>query len=108
MKMVKDIDAPVAKKIAKELTVHGDTRIDNYFWLNQRKDQEVIDYLKAENAYTEKVMEPLKGFRESLFEEMKGRVKETDMSVPYKKDGWFSYLDSRTIRLHYNIHDLQP
>jgi len=92
MKMVKDIDAPVAKKIAKELTVHGDTRIDNYFWLNQRKDQEVIDYLKAENAYTEKVMEPLKGFRESLFEEMKGRVKETDMSVPYKKDGWFYYL----------------
>ena len=86
------IEGPVAKKVAKELSIHGDTRIDNYFWLNQREDEEVIDYLKAENSYTEKAMEPLTGFRESLFEELKGRIKETDMSVPYKKDGWFYYV----------------
>ena len=92
MKMNKDAQAPVAKKVAKELTIHGDTRIDNYFWLNQREDKEVIDYLTAENAYTDEVMKPLKGFRESLFEEMKGRIKETDMSVPYKKGGWFYYV----------------
>ena len=86
------LEGPVAKKVAKELSMHGDTRVDNYFWMNQREDEEVIDYLKAENTHTEKAMEPLKGFRESLFEEMKGRIKETDMSVPYKKDGWFYYV----------------
>ncbi len=90
--MNKGFKGPVAKKVAKELSFHGDTRVDNYFWLNQREDEEVIEYLNAENTYTEKVMEPLKGFRESLFEEMKGRIKETDMSVPYRKDGWFYYV----------------
>jgi oligopeptidase B len=92
MKMNIGLEGPVAKKVAKELSIHGDTRVDNYFWMNQREDEEVIDYLKAENTHTEKAMEPLKGFRESLFEEMKGRIKETDMSVPYKKDGWFYYV----------------
>jgi oligopeptidase B len=92
MKMNTGLEGPVAKKVAKELSMHGDTRVDNYFWMNQREDEEVIDYLKAENTHTEKAMEPLKGFRESLFEEMKGRIKETDMSVPYKKDGWFYYV----------------
>ena len=86
------LEGPVAKKVAKKLSIHGDTRIDNYFWMNQREDKEVIEYLKAENTHTDKVMEPLKGFRESLFEEMKGRIKETDMSVPYRKDGWFYYV----------------
>jgi len=90
--MNKGFEGPVAKKVAKELSIHGDTRVDNYFWLNQREDEEVIEYLNAENTYTEKVMEPLKGFRDSLFEEMKGRIKETDMSVPYRKDGWFYYV----------------
>ena len=47
-----NIVPPVAKKIKKELTIHDDTRIDNYYWLNQREDQEVIDYLNAENSYT--------------------------------------------------------
>ncbi|MFT6137746.1 MAG: oligopeptidase B [Salibacteraceae bacterium] len=92
MKMNIGLEGPVAKKVAKELSMHGDTRVDNYFWMNQREDEEVIDYLKAENTHTEKAMKPLKGFRESLFEEMKGRIKETDMSVPYKKDGWFYYV----------------
>ncbi len=92
MKMNKGVNAPSAKKIPKELTVHDDTRVDNYFWLNQREDDEVIDYLKAENNYTEEVMQPLKGFRSALFEEMKGRIKESDMSVPYKKDGWYYYV----------------
>ena len=48
---------PVAKKVAKEMTIHGDTRNDPYYWLNQREDQEVIDYLNAENAYTKKCTE---------------------------------------------------
>ena len=85
------IQPPDAKKKPKELTIHGDTRIDNYFWLNQRDDQEVIDYLKAENKYTKAALKPTEGLQESLFGEMKGRIKEDDQSVPYKKNGYYYY-----------------
>lgn len=82
---------PIAKKIAKELTIHNDTRIDNYYWLNDREDPEVIKYLEDENAYTKAVLEPTEKFQEDLFEEMKSRIKETDVSVPYQKNGYFYY-----------------
>ena len=85
----KNIQAPTAKKIAKELEKHGDVRIDNYFWMNQREDQEVIDYLNAENEYNEKMTSHTKEFQEKLFEEMKGRIKEDDESVPYKLNGYW-------------------
>ena len=80
--------APVAKKVPKEMTIHGDTRIDDYYWMNQREDQEVIDHLNAENSYREEVMSHTKDFQASLFEEIKGRIKQTDMSVPYKDNGY--------------------
>jgi oligopeptidase B len=82
---------PKAKKVSHELVMHGDVRQDPYYWMNERDNPEVIRYLTEENAYLEKVMAPLKGFRETLFEEMKGRIKETDMSVPYKVDDWYFY-----------------
>ncbi|WP_209309679.1 S9 family peptidase [Tamlana crocina] len=78
------IQAPVAKKIPQTLSIHGDTRIDNYYWLNDRENPEVIDYLNAENAYTKQQMEHTEAFQKQLFEEMKGRIKEDDTSVPYK------------------------
>lgn len=84
-----DIEPPVAKKVAKELTTHGDTRLDNYYWLNDREDQEVIDYLNAENGYTESMTEHLNELQNDLFEEMKGRIKQDDTSVPYKDNGYF-------------------
>jgi len=84
-----DIQPPTAKKVAKELTIHGDTRIDNYYWLNEREDPEVIAYLEAENEYKDKMLEHTKEFQEKLFEEMKGRIKEEDQSVPYKDNGYF-------------------
>ncbi len=84
-----DLVAPVAKKVHKELSIHDDTRIDNYYWLNERENQEVIDYLTAENAYKDQMLSPVKDFRESLFQEMKARIKEDDQSVPYKKNGYF-------------------
>lgn len=84
-----DIQPPTAKKVAKELTIHGDTRIDNYYWLNEREDPEVIAYLEAENEYKNKMLEHTKEFQEKLFEEMKGRIKEEDQSVPYKDNGYF-------------------
>src|SRR6056297_1502514 len=88
---MKDIQPPDAKKQPKELTIHGDTRIDNYYWLNQRDNQEVIDYLKAENEYTEAVMKPTEDLQDALFQEMKGRIKEDDQSVPYLKNGYYYY-----------------
>jgi len=83
--------APQAPVRPHELTTHGHTRIDPYFWLNQREDPEVIDYLKAENAYLEAVLAPVKDLREGLFEEMKSRIKQQDESVPYKDGHYFYY-----------------
>lgn len=82
---------PKAKKIEKELTIHGDTRIDNYFWLNDRNNQEVIDYLNAENLYTDDVLKDQEKFQESLFNEIVGRIKQNDESVPYFKNGYYYY-----------------
>ncbi|WP_320018055.1 S9 family peptidase [Labilibaculum manganireducens] len=85
---------PVAKKIAKELTIHGDTRIDNYYWMNQREDTAVINYLKAENSYTDAMMKHTEEFQTKLFDEMIARIKKTDESVPAKSNGFYYY--SRT------------
>ena len=82
---------PVAKKIDKELTIHGHTRLDPYYWLNERENPEVIDYLNAENKYTKSLMKHTEKFQEKLFKEIVGRIKQTDMSVPYKLNGYFYY-----------------
>ncbi len=82
---------PKAKKIPKALKIHGDTRIDNYYWLKERDNPDVIDYLKAENDYTDAVMAHTKDLQEKLFNEIVGRIKQTDESVPYKKNGYFYY-----------------
>lgn len=85
------LQAPVAEKIPKELTLYGDTRIDNYYWLNQRDNPKVVAYLEAENAYKEAVMKPTRELQEKLYNEIVGRIKQTDMSVPYKDNGYFYY-----------------
>lgn len=82
---------PVAKKIEKKLTAHGHTRTDSYYWLNQRDNAEVIDYLNAENAYTEAVMKHTEGLQNNLFEEITSRIKQNDKSVPYFKNGYYYY-----------------
>lgn len=87
--MGKHIQAPVATVRPHELTAHNHTRIDNYFWLNDREDQEVIDYLNAENAYYEAETAHTKAFQTDLFEEMKSRIKEDDSSVPYFYNGYY-------------------
>jgi oligopeptidase B len=69
----------------------GDRRVDDYFWLREKTNPEVIDYLKAENAHTEAFMKPLEAFREGLYKEMLSRIKETDESVPYLKRGYWYY-----------------
>ncbi|MDR7370620.1 S9 family peptidase [Flavobacterium aquidurense] len=87
--MQNDIPAPKAKVIPKSLKKHKETRIDNYFWLNDRENSEVIDYLNQENSYYENMTSHTKELQESLYEEMKGRIKEDDSSVPYFYNGYF-------------------
>lgn len=82
-------NAPIAKKEAKKLEIHGDIREDNYYWLKDREDDEVIDYLEKENAYYREKTAHTKGFQDSLFKEMKSRIKEDDSSLPYKYNGYW-------------------
>ena len=86
---VKTTKAPVATKEAKEMTLFDDVRIDNYYWMNQREDQRVIDHLNSENAYHDELTAHLEDKSEELFQEMKGRIQEKDESVPYKDNGYF-------------------
>ncbi|MFQ6037638.1 MAG: hypothetical protein ACE5LV_03365 [Candidatus Aminicenantales bacterium] len=86
------ITPPVAKKIPKELTIHGHTRIDNYYWLNERDNPEVLEYLKAENAYKEAMMAHTKDLQDKLNDEIIGRIKKTDISVPYRDNGYYYYV----------------
>lgn len=83
--------APSAKKIKMEFNEFGKTRIDNYYWLNDREDQEVIEYLEAENAYTKSVLSETEALQEKIYEEIVGRIKQTDMSVPYDLNGYTYY-----------------
>jgi len=90
-KSAEDIIPPEAEKIPKELTIHGDTRIDNYFWINQRDDPKVIDYLKAENAYKDAVLKHTEKLQKKLYKEIVDRIKQTDVSVPYIRNGYYYY-----------------
>jgi oligopeptidase B len=82
-------NAPVAKQIPKNLTIHEDVRVDEFYWLNDRENPEVIDYLNKENDYYDAHTAHTKKFQTSLFEEMKSRIKEDDSSVPYKYNGYW-------------------
>ncbi|MET8145523.1 S9 family peptidase [Sphaerisporangium sp. NPDC005288] len=85
---------PVAKKVPAERTHHGDTVIDEYAWMTNKEDPDTVAYLEAENAYTEARTDHLSDLREQIFQEIKGRTLETDLSVPTRKGGWWYY--SRT------------
>ncbi len=96
------LDTPKANKIAKELEAHGDIRIDNYFWMrlsDEQKNaetpdsqtQDVLDYLNAENNYKEAAMKHTEGLQEKLYNEIVGRIKKDDSSVPYNYNGYSYY-----------------
>jgi len=89
-----DMKPPVAKKEPKVLKIHGYEITDNYAWIRDReakKHPEIIKYLEAENAYTEAHMGPHKAFVDDLYKEMLGRIKQTDLSVPYKMGGYWYF-----------------
>ena len=83
--------APMAQKRPKELEIHGDVRVDDYYWLNQRENPEVIEYLEAENSYLDTMMAPTQELQQELYDEIVGRLKQDDASVPYEKDGYLYY-----------------
>jgi oligopeptidase B len=97
------VKAPVAEKIEKELTIHGDTRVDPYYWLRERENPKVIAYLEAENAYTDAMLKDTEKLQEKLFSEIVGRIKKDDSSVPYLDNGYYYYTRYEEGR-EYAIH----
>ena len=85
------VSPPAAPRKPVVLEKFGDRRVDDFHWLREKSNPEVIHYLDAENRYTEALMQPLEGFRESLYKEMLARIKETDESVPYRVHGYWYY-----------------
>jgi oligopeptidase B len=85
---------PAAKKLPTTTTLHGDTRVDDYAWLRDRDHPDTAAYLEAENAYADAVMKPAEPLQEQLYQEMLDRIRQTDMDVPFRKNGWSYY--SRT------------
>ncbi len=81
----------MVRKIPKLLETHCRFRVDDYYWLRERKNPEVIAFLEAENSLSEKQMAHTKALEEKLFQEIKARFKQTDMSVPYKREGYYYY-----------------
>src|ERR1017187_1532709 len=83
---------PVAKKLPHISEVNGHKMGGNYFWLRDKPNPEVRAYLEAENAYTDAVMKPTEAFQKKLYDEMLGRIKETDVEVPYREGDYFYYV----------------
>ncbi len=90
------VEPPVAKKIPYRLEKHGQVRVDDYYWLKDRKNPEVLAYLKAENAYADAALKPLEPLQQKLFAEMKARVKQDDSTVPFRYGGYYYYKTYKT------------
>jgi len=96
-------EPPTASIKPHTLELHGDVRVDNYFWLRERENPEVVKYLEAENAYTDARMAHLKTLEEALFEEIKGRIVQTDESVPYRAGDYYYYYryeEGKSYKIH--------
>ncbi len=85
------VEPPVAKKIPYKLENHGQVRVDDYYWLKDRKNPEVLAYLKAENAYADAALKPVEPLQQKLFAEMKARIKQDDSTVPFRYGGYYYY-----------------
>ncbi len=96
-------EPPAAKRIPAERTHHGDTVVDEYAWLADKESQDTISYLEAQNGYTEAMTAGQAGLRDAIFGEIKGRTKETDLSVPTRKSGWWYYSRTEAGR-QYAVH----
>ena len=98
-----NVTPPTARIIPRVDTLHGEVRTDNYFWIRNKSDPQVISYLESENAYTAARMKHTEALQKKLYDEMLGRIKETDLSVPYLDHGYWYY--NRTEKgKNYPIH----
>jgi len=102
-----DLTPPIAKKIPKEIIAHGDRRQDDYFWLRDKTNAEVVAYLESENAYADAVMRPLERFQETLYREILSHLKETDTSAPVRRGDFFYYTRTEKGK-NYAIHCRKP
>ncbi|PYU78286.1 MAG: oligopeptidase B, partial [Acidobacteria bacterium] len=82
---------PVARREPVEYVLHGDRRVDHYAWLRHKENPEVIAYLQAENSYTDAMLKPTETLQEKLYQEMLGRIQQTDLSVPYSLRGYLYF-----------------
>src|SRR5260370_32889345 len=82
---------PIARREPMEHVLHGDRRVDHYAWLRHKENPEVIAYLEAENAHTDAILKPTEAFQEKLYQEMLGRIQQTDLSVPYRLRGYLYF-----------------
>jgi oligopeptidase B len=98
---------PVAQTIPTKLVLHGDIRVDPYFWLRQKTNPEVIAYLEAENKYTESIMAPTQKLQDALYREILGRIKETDLTVPAAQGRYLYYTRTEQGK-QYTIHCRKP
>jgi oligopeptidase B len=100
-----NVNQPMPEKRPHEMTLHGHTRVDEYFWLRDdtRKDPQVLAYLEEENAYFDKMMEPVAAMQQTMFEEMTSRLDPDESSVPYLKNGYWYYYRYEP-KLEYAIH----
>lgn len=101
--IARGVAPPVAQKIPKVDTLFGEIRVDNYYWLRERDNPEVISYLEAENKYTDAMMKDTEELQEKLYKEMLSRIKETDLSVPEKIDDYYYYIRTEEGK-QYNIY----
>ncbi|MCU1267409.1 MAG: Oligopeptidase [Acidobacteria bacterium] len=85
---------PMAEKKPKTTKIHGETLVDDYFWLREKENPQVLEHLKAEDAYAQALMKPTEPLQDKLYKEMLSHIKQTDVNVPYRQDGYFYY--SRT------------
>jgi len=88
---MKQINPPAAKTKPKSIITHEDRRVDEYFWMRERDNPEVIEYLEAENEYTKEMLKHTEEFQDNLYKELIGRIKETDLSVPVSIDDYYYY-----------------
>ncbi|MBC1215857.1 oligopeptidase B [Trichormus variabilis ARAD] len=97
------ITPPIADKQPQVLELHGDRRVDNYFWMRDIDNPKVVAYLEAENSYTKVMMQHTETLQKTLYNEMLSRIKETDLSVPYRKDNYYYYSRTEAGK-DYRIH----
>src|SRR5258708_15453650 len=104
------LQPPVARREALEHVLHADRRVDHYAWLRKKENPDVIAYLEAENAYTDAILQPTAQLQEKLYQEMLGRILQTDLTVPYRLRGYLYFTrteEGKQYPLHFRQREAE-